>query len=150
MGAVTFLMLLVGFGGVPAHADVGGAHPGYLHALSDLRLARWLVTGQSSNALIGVHDRAAYQQIEQAIQDLKAVAVDDGRDINYHPAVDVPTDRHGRLETALKALYRAHHDMDSEEQNHPILNLRHTAAAHIDQAINSVVAAINDVQNHRS
>src|SRR5271155_4260914 len=106
------LLLVVAFGwaaSVTARAD----HPAYLHALSDLRLARAYVTygnaGQQGSYVI--------EEIDRAINDIKAASIDDGKPLDDHPPIDANLDFHGRYHRALDLLDHAHHDVNQEEDN---------------------------------
>src|ERR1700677_1277708 len=78
-----------------AHADLPGKHPLYLHALSDLRTARWMIEHRPGDAAVSGHEDVAIQEIDAAIGEVKAAAIDDGKDIHDHPSVDIGADRPG-------------------------------------------------------
>src|SRR5579862_3958299 len=79
-----------------AHADLPGKHPAYLHALSDLRAARWMLEHRPGDAAVSGQEDVAITEIDAAIGEIKRAAIDDGKDIHDHPKVDGPTDRPGR------------------------------------------------------
>ena len=93
-----FVLPLVVFGMMPFAANsqmLPGKHPGYLHALTDLRAARWYL---------------------------------------YHPKVDI--NEHGsRLLKSIETLHAARADIEHEEDNPEVRELRHRALEHIDRAI---------------
>src|ERR1700683_3848333 len=73
-----------------ANADLPGKHPAYLHALGDLRTARWMLEHRPGDAAVSEHEDMAVAGIDAAINEIKHVAIDDGKDIHDHPNVDVP------------------------------------------------------------
>jgi hypothetical protein len=120
--------------------QVPGKHPGYLHALSDLRAARWFLYHQTGSARVLGDEDVAITEIDAAISELKKASIDDGKDLNDHPAVDVQ--EHGsRLLKSIETLKKAHQDIDQEEDNPESHGLRHRALEHIDRAISAADSA---------
>jgi hypothetical protein len=110
-----------------------GKHPGYIHALSDLRSARWFLNHQAGDPKVYAGEDVAITEIDAAIAELKKASIDDGKDLNDHPVVDVK--EHGsRLLRAMEILQRAHADIDNEEDNPEASQLRHRALDHIQKA----------------
>src|SRR5215471_14342209 len=93
------LLALVSFG---ANADLPGKHPAYLHALSDLRAARWMLEHRPGDAAVSGQEDVAITEIDAAIGEIRHASIDDGKDIHDHPRVDVAPDRPGRLHKALE------------------------------------------------
>jgi hypothetical protein len=124
-----------GLTSVVANAQVlPGKHPGYLHSLTDLRTARWYLFHQPGDAKVYEGEDAAIREVEAAIGDIKKAAADDGKDLNDHPNVDVH--EHGsRLLKAIESLKKARADIEGEEDNPDVRDLRHRAFEHIDKAI---------------
>lgn len=123
-----------------AYADAPGKHPYYLHALTDLRTARWLVTHQPGDRKVYAGEDVAFDEINAAIGELKKASIDDGKDINDHPGIDVK--EHGsRLLRAIETLKQAQADISKEEDNPESRGLKHRAAEHIDHAIKATVKA---------
>ena len=60
-----------------AHADTPGDHPGYLHALSDLRAARWNLEHRPGDPLVGggedIEVRAGVEPREGALLKMAVV-----------------------------------------------------------------------------
>src|ERR1700677_4210948 len=100
-----------------AHADLPGKHPLYLHALSDLRTARWMIEHRPGDAAVSAHESEAIREIDRAIQELRRAAIDDGKNVHEHPAADVPTDYRGRLHKAAELLRKVRADTYREEDN---------------------------------
>jgi hypothetical protein len=117
-----------------------GAHPGYLHALSDLRAARWFLYHQPGDSAVSGDEDVAITEIDAAIGEIKKASIDDGKDLNDHPHVDVK--EHGsRLLKSIETLKKAHGDIDHEEDNPDVRELRHRALKHIDEAIRAAESA---------
>lgn len=122
--------------GGSAMADLPGAHPGYLHALTDLRTARWLLSHQPGDAKVYGDEDVAIQEINAAINEIKKASIDDGKNLDDHPNVD--TGEHGsRLLRSIETLKKARADIAQEEDNPMVLDLRNRAWGHIDSAIHA-------------
>ena len=126
-----------------AAADTPGAHPAYLHALTDLRHARAHLSMETPNVRVDVDEQRAIAEIDAAIGEIKEAAIDDGKSLNDHPPVDAGMDRPGRLRRALELLDSAHHDIDEREQDVFAKGLKHRALHHIDEARKAVHHAID-------
>ena len=128
------LLLLLGVAALPGNSQVlPGKHPGYLHALSDLRTARWFLYHQPGDRKVYSDEDVAIQEIDAAIAEIKRASIDDGKDLNDHPAIDVK-DHGSRLLRAIETLKKAHSDIDQEEDNPDVRELRHRASEHIERA----------------
>jgi hypothetical protein len=132
-----------------ANADLPGKHPFYLHALSDLRTARWMLEHRPGDAAVSGQEDVAISEIDAAIGEIKRAAIDDGKDIHDHPRVDAPNDRPGRLHKALELLRKTHSDVAREEDDPMTRGLRNRAVGHIDGAIHATEIAIRDVKTGR-
>jgi hypothetical protein len=126
-----------------AAADTPGAHPAYLHALTDLRHARAHLERMTPNARVDADEQLAINEIDAAIREVKEAAIDDGKPLSDHPPVDARIDRPGRLRRALELLDSAHHDIDEREQDSFARGLKHRALHHIDEARKAVHHAID-------
>ena len=123
-----------------AFADLPGKHPGYLHSLTDLRTARWLLEHQSGDAKVFSDEDVSITEIDRAISEIKKASIDDGKDLHDHPNLDVH--EHGsRLLKAIETLKKAHGDIDQEEDNPEAKALRHAALEHIDHALHAAEKA---------
>lgn len=132
-----------------ASADLPGKHPHYLHALSDLRAARWMLEHRPGDAAVSGQEDVGITEIDAAIGEIKRAAIDDGKDIHDHPKVDAPNDRPGRLHKALELLRKTHDDVAREEDDPMTRGLRDRAVGHIDGAIHATEKAIHDVRTGR-
>ncbi|WP_430391025.1 hypothetical protein [Dyella sp. 20L07] len=132
-----------------AHADLPGQHPAYLHALSNLRAARWMLEHRPGDAAVSGQEDVAITEIDRAIGEIKHASIDDGKDLADHPPVDLPGDPPGRLHKALDLLGKVHQDIDREEDDPQTRGLKHRAIAHVDEAMHAIEHAIGDVHDHR-
>jgi hypothetical protein len=141
-------LLLVG---VPfaANADMPGKHPFYLHALSDLRAARWMLEHRPGDAAVSGQEDVAITEIDKAIGEIKKASIDDGKDIHDHPAVQDINERPGRLHKAVELLKKVHGDVAREEDDPMTRGLRDRAIMHIDEALHATQHAIGDVKTGR-
>jgi hypothetical protein len=119
-----------------AFADQPGRHPAYLHALTDLRNARANLQRRRGDAEVRWDENRAIGDIDAAIHKIKEAAIDDGKNLDDHPALDAHEAYSGRLHRAMEALKAAHHDIDQEEDNDYARGLKRRAIADIDSAMN--------------
>jgi hypothetical protein len=130
-------------GGIVSNAgaqQLPGAHPAYLHALTDLRAARWFLGHQAGDPGVFANEDMGIHEIDAAIGEIKRASIDDGKDLNDHPTVDVR--EHGsRLAKAMETLRRAHADIDQEEDNPQLHGLKHRILEHIDRALRAAETA---------
>jgi hypothetical protein len=120
------------------------AHPAYLHALEDLRAARWMIEHRPGDWARSVDEVEAVRQIDVAINDIKKAAIDDGKNIDSHPKVDERPQHNGRLHEALDYLRKARADIAQEEDNGYAKDLRNRSIGHIDAAIKATDRAIHE------
>jgi hypothetical protein len=121
-------------------------HPAYLHALSDLRTARWMLEHRPGDAAVSAHESEAISEIDRAIQELTSAALDDGKNIHSHPPADAPTDYRGRLHKAADLLRKVRSDTYREEDNPSARGLRDRALGHVDAALHATERAIHDAE----
>src|ERR1700748_3256030 len=120
-----------------------GPHPYYLHALSDLRAARWMIEHRPGNWAQTQDEIEAVHRIDMAIGEIKKASIEDGKNIEDHPHVDERPDHFGRLHAALDYLRKARQDISHDEDNRFAQGLQARAYGHIDGAINAVKKAIH-------
>jgi hypothetical protein len=130
-----------------AQADVPGAHPGYLHALSDLRAARWNLEHRPGDAAVSTQEDIAISEIDRAIGEVQKAAARDGKDTFVRPHEDANLDRPGRLHHAVELLRAAQNDLNQEEDNPESRGLKHRALEHVDRAVEAARHAIGDVEH---
>jgi hypothetical protein len=131
-------------GCVVAQAPPPAAHPAYLHALSDLRAARWMIEHRPGDWAQTQDEVEAVRQIDAGINDIKKAAFDDGKNLNDHPPVDTHPDNRGRIHEALRFLNKARADIAHEEDNGYANGLRDRAVGHIDAAIHATRHVFNE------
>src|SRR5215471_14440693 len=124
-----------------ANADLPGKHPYYLHALSDLRAARWMLEHRPGDAAVSGQEDVAITQIDAAINEIKHASIDDGKDIHDHPKADI-ADRPGRLHKAVELLRKTRNDVAREEDDPAVRGLRDRAVGHIEGAIHATEVAV--------
>lgn len=132
-----------------ANADLPGKHPYYLHALSDLRTARWMLEHRPGDAAVSAQEDVAIAEIDKTIGEIRKAAIDDGKDVHDHPQVDAPADHPGRLHKSLELLRKVHSDIDREEDDPVTRGLKDRAVHHLDEAIHANEHAIRDVEKGR-
>jgi hypothetical protein len=130
-------------------ADLPGRHPAYLHALTDLRAARWNLEHRPGDAAVSAQEDVAIVETDRAIREAKVAATEDGKNIEDRPPEDARLDRPGRLHHALELLNKAKNDVAREEDNPEARNLRHRVVEHVDLAIEATRHAIRDVEQGR-
>ena len=125
----------------PAH------HPAYLHALTDLRDARWNLEHRPGDAAVSGQEDVAIVEIDRAIGDAKTAAMEDGKNVYQHPPEDAHIDRRGRLHHAVELLRKARQDVAQGESNGGAVDLRNRVIGHIDLAIQATQRAIHIIEN---
>jgi hypothetical protein len=143
LGAV-LCVCIFGTMGVKAagRADGFGTHPYYLHALSDLRAARWMIEHRPGNWVQTQDEIEAVRRIDRAIGEIRKASIEDGKNPEDHPPVDELSDHAGRLHKALDFLRKARQDISHDEDNVFAQGLQARAYGHIDGAIGAVKRAI--------
>jgi hypothetical protein len=145
-GSFAFLFVLflgASFTSNAATPTTYGDHPYYLHALSDLRAARWMIEHRPGNWAQTVDEVEAVRRIDAAIAEIKKASIDDGKNLEDHPKVDERNDHDGRLHVSLDFLRKARQDISHDEDNKFAQGLQLRAYEHIDGAITAVKKAIH-------
>ena len=124
-------------------------HPAYLHALTDLRDARWNLEHRPGDAAVSTQEDVAIVETDRAIADAKTAAMEDGKNLAQHPPEDARIDRRGRLHHANELLHKARKDVAEGESNPQAVGLRDRVIGHIDLAIQATERAIRDVEQGR-
>lgn len=131
-----------------AHADLPGDHPAYIHALTDLRDARWNLEHRAGDAAVSANEDNAIVEIDRAIDEVKHAARNDGKDTYEHPHEDAHLNRAGRLHHAVELLQKAHDDLAREEDNPESRGLKHRALEHVDRALDAAHGALHAAENN--
>jgi hypothetical protein len=124
-------------------------HPAYLHALTDLRDARWNLEHRAGDAAVSTQEDVAVVEIDRAINDARTAAMEDGKNVYQHPAQDARIDRRGRLHHAAELLRKARQDVAQGEANPQAAELRDRVIGHIDVALQATEHAIHDIEQGR-
>jgi len=130
----------------PAAPPVAQHHPAYLHALTDLRDARWNLEHRPGSAAVIEQEEVAIAEIDRAIGEAKTAAMEDGKNIYQHPPEDARLDFRGRLHHAEELLRKARSDVAQGESNPQAVELRNRVIGHIDLAIQATQRAIRIIE----
>ena len=144
-------MALVRKGGYDRFRDEGQApppqaparpaiHPRYLQAISDLRYARAILFRPDFRDVMR-DQRAAVEEIDRAIAAARQAAIDDGRNPDDHPPVDIRGGWEGRFRKAMELLNSARENLSFVEDNRRAARWREDALASVDRARNFVARA---------
>jgi hypothetical protein len=124
-------------------------HPAYLHALTDLRDARWNLEHRPGDTAVSTQEDVAIVETDRAINEAKTAAMEDGKNVYQHPAEDARIARPGRLHRAAELLRKARQDVGQAESNGQAVELRNRVLGHVDLAIAATDRAIRDVEQGR-
>ena len=128
---------------VVVEAPPAQAHPAYLHALTDLRHARFLLE-KPAKPEVKWDEANAVREIDAAINEIKQASIDDGKPLEDHPPVDAKMHHRDRLRRAEELLHKAAADIDEKEDNAWAKGLRARANGHIHNAEHAVHEAMED------
>ena len=117
-----------------ANADLPGKHPYYLHALSDLRTARWMLEHRPGDPAVSAQEDVAITEIDKAIGEIKKASIDDGKGLNDPFTIDTHLSPHDRFRKANELLWAAHNDLSKAEDVPESRGLRDRAIGHVDKA----------------
>jgi len=141
--AIIFCACLIGLFLSQATYAMGGSHPYYLHALNDLREARWQVDTHSGNWQKTTFEQDAIREMDAAINDIVQASVQDGKDVSNQSWIGRHSDHMGRLHDAIDCLKKARKNVNHEEDNIFARGLRQRSLDHIDRAIRSLHMALH-------
>jgi len=125
-----------------ARADLPGRHPAYLHALSDLRAARWLLARRPADNWVTGQESEAISEIDAALVDIQKAAIRDGKDPGFQPPPNMPGERAGRFRRADDILRQVYRDLARPEDDPFTVELRDRAIRRVDHAIRATDRAI--------
>jgi len=128
-----------------AQAQWWQQHPAYLHAMSDLRQAYWLIQHRDlRDPVAKIEEQRASGAIRAAYQNLKDASILDNKDIDAQPPSDMTFgDHRGRLHRALDLLRDAHNEVNREEDDPAARGFKQRALHNIDQAAGATDAALH-------
>ncbi len=136
------LALLIAFAVVSMNSFAAGEHPAYLKALSNLREARFLINHNPGKAERTADEVAAERAIDVAIAEIKKAAIDDGKNLNDHPAADQVADKKADLNRAVELLRKSRAEVNEKEDDKFGNGLKVRALHSIDQAISFTIKAM--------
>src|SRR5262249_17862267 len=129
--------------GAPPPPPPPADHPAYLHALSDLRVARAMLE-RPAKPDVKWDEQNAIREIDAAITEIKGAAIDDGKPLSDHPAIDANLHHRDRLKQAMELLRKSAKDVEEREDNNFAKGLRGRAVGHIHNAEHAVHEAVED------
>ncbi len=116
-----------------ASTPTGAQTPRYLHALSNLRMARaWLQADGRPQYAAERH--RAIDEIDRAIGEIKHAARDDGKNLNFQPPPSSGGNPSAPLHSAMKLLDEARQDIADTPDQPGNVGLQVRALQHIDGA----------------
>ena len=121
----------------------GGQHPAYLHALSDLRAARYFLA-KPAKVEVKWDENGAIREIDAAIKEIKEASIDDGKPLDDHPPVDANVGHRDRLRNAMNLLHSSAADIEQKEDDQWAKGVRNRAVKHIREAERFVREAVED------
>jgi hypothetical protein len=130
-------------GAPPPPMPASAPPPRYLSAISDLRYARALLYRADWREVMR-DQRSAVAEIDRAIGDARQAAIDDGRNPNAQPPVDVRMGWEGRFRKAMESLDAAERDLTSAPEYGPAAAWRNSALRNIQNAKAFVGRAMRD------
>ncbi|QRO34641.1 hypothetical protein [Chromobacterium violaceum] len=119
------------------------AHPYYLHAMSDLRLARDLLARPDYPRVMD-DERHAVDEINEALRKMRDAAIDDGKDIDDRMPPDARWQPDDRFHQARMLLDKARQDATHREDDPYLRSLQRDIVHHIDEARRAVDVAVSD------
>jgi hypothetical protein len=119
-------------------------HPRYVHAMSYLRQAYWLIQHREANDPVARPEEVyALHQIGAAYNNLKTASIIDEKDINDQPPANFAFgDHRGRLHHARDLLGAARNEIQGEEDDPAARGFRARATLYVDNAIRATNNAI--------
>lgn len=142
MKKLLFSTMLIAIAMMSSASAFAQEHPAYLHALADLRAARWMVDHRPADNWVQSKDElAAVNEIDAAINEIKRASIDDHKDLRDHVGAQEINEHAGRLLKAIEYLRRTRGDIEKREDNKWANGLRDRAFHHIDEAIRNLERA---------
>jgi len=118
-------------------------HPYYLHAMGDLRMARFFLARPDSQQ-VQDDERRAIGAIDAALNEMKQASIEDGKNPSQPTSADTRLSSTDRFHKALELLDQAHHDVTHQEDDPWVRDLQGRILHHIDEAHRAVQQAIGD------
>jgi hypothetical protein len=118
-------------------------HPYYSHAMTDLRIARDLLS-RPDQPRVEQGERRAVEAINQALHAMHDAAIDDGKDPFQRMPPDAGFQQDDRFHQALRLLDKARQDASHEEDDPYLRGLQHYIIGQIGMAQHAVNDAIGE------
>ena len=118
-------------------ATKADTHSAYLHALTDLRAARWLIANRPGGWAQTDNEAMAIHAIEVAVYEIIKADIDDGKYYNSvpdMPDINIP-DRQGRIERAIELIRKARADVNLDDDDTFAGGLKLRELTRIDEAM---------------
>ncbi len=112
-----------------AHAQ----YPMYLHAISDLRSARWYLQQDTRREFVGLREHAI-DEMSRAINDMKQAAIDDGKNPWRTPPPQSGGNMGAPIHSALRLVIEARNDVGRGSDAPGNRGLQMRSLRHIDEA----------------
>jgi len=129
-------------------ADNTSAHPYYLQALADLRIARWNIQQGPGDSKLNDDETKAISEINAEISAIKKAAIDDNTSADNHPAADEALDHKGHLQCAMSLLGKIRQNLLNELEDPSIPGLRKKSFIHLNKASRFVGRAFIALGRH--
>jgi hypothetical protein len=129
LAATALLTLMILAPSTPAQAQ----GPRYLHALSNLRMARAWIQSDGRPQFSDIRKHAVHE-IDKAIDEVKKAARDDGKYTNWTPPPSSGGNPATPITSALTLLDEAHGDVGAGQDAPENMGLQVRALQHIDAA----------------
>jgi hypothetical protein len=145
MAGIALLTALFFTSATPAYAQQG---PDYLHALSDLRMARGWIKGYYKPEFRDDEKRAV-DQINLAIDSIRKAVADDGRNANFQPPPQGAANPAAPFHTVHNLLTEAYNDCARGVDYPQSVGLQNRALQSIRDAQASVMNIVHGIEQGR-
>ena len=126
--------------------EMPGTHPSYLHAVTELQTAQWLIVHRRGSAIVEGFETAALQNIAKAISDTRNAAMIDGKNLGSSPPSNTMSHESRRMWLARDNLVQARYDLTRLEENPSAFGARDMVVQDVDQALSAVQQAIQAIE----
>ncbi len=136
--------------GNPVPGTPAAAHPAYMTSLQNLRQARALLERPAGAVDVKWDEKVAIREIDDALHDIRAARVDDGKPETEHAPIESKLVYRDRLKEAEKQLHEAARDLESREDNFWAKKDRKHAIDSIRRAEKATHEAMNDRKDDKA
>ena len=124
-------------------------HPGYLHALTDLRLARAVLERREGWGRASTDQARAIYEINAAITELSQGAAEESKKLSRMPPIDQHWEPEDRVHRALEALGQARQAITGEEDSPMAFGWRDRTFRHIEMAQQATTSVLETAQKYQ-